>query len=459
MSRADTVADVIVIGAGLSGLETALTLEENGLRITVLEGRRRIGGRLYSLFNLPGQPEVGGNTVSRAYGRVLAAAARHGVEFLNVAPRYAAYPDRQELFIGGEHISAARWPEHPRNPFTGEGRALLPGAWGRTMLRRHRPFKDVENWHDAQHAAFDVSVHDFLRAQGASDAQIALGYETNMSYGADSAHDVSILQLAFVDHWQAINQRNTQAADTFTGVVRGGNQNLPLAMARRLRGDLLQGKAVTSIELDERSVTVRCADDSRLQAKAVVCSMPFPVLRHVTIDPLPPPAQRRAIHLLGAKPITQFHLLPKRAFWEDDGLSPAMWSDGLCGSILANRDTDNPARVTTLTVWCSAATARYLDRFPAAEAGRMIVADIERLRPAARGALQVAAVHSWERDPFAGGTWAIFGPGQVNEFVRSMATPHGRLFFCGEHTAIASRGMEAALESAERVSLEVLATL
>ena len=252
---------------------------------------------------------------------------------------------------------------------------------------------------------------------------------------------------------------STNTADTFTGVVRGGNQNLPLAMARRLRGDLLQGKAVTAIELTDRNVQVLCSDGSRHRAKAVVCSIPFPVLRHVAIDPLPPPPQRRAIHLLGAKPITQFHLLPKRAFWEDDGLSPAMWSDGISGSILANRDLENPARVTTLTVWCSARTARYLDRFPQAEAGRLVIAEIERLRPAARGALQMAAVHSWERDPFAGGTWAIFGPGQVNEFVRSMAVPHGRLFFCGEHTAIASRGMEAALESAERASLEVLAAL
>jgi cation diffusion facilitator CzcD-associated flavoprotein CzcO len=36
--------DVIVIGAGLSGLETALTLEENGYKVLVLEGRRRVGG-------------------------------------------------------------------------------------------------------------------------------------------------------------------------------------------------------------------------------------------------------------------------------------------------------------------------------------------------------------------------------------------------------------------------------
>lgn len=42
---------------------------------------------------------------------------------------------------------------------------------------------------------------------------------------------------------------------------------------------------------------------------------------------------------------------------------------------------------------------------------------------------------------------------------QKMAEPHGRMHFCGEHTARANRGMEGALESAERVALEVAETL
>ena len=132
--------DVIVLGAGLSGLETALTLEENGLRVLVLEGRRRIGGRLYTLFDVPGNPEVGGNSIANAYGRCIAAGSKYGVEIVNLAPKLLANRAGQELFIDGRRVPLAEWPTHPRNPFQGEMKKLPPWAWGDAMFRQHLPF-------------------------------------------------------------------------------------------------------------------------------------------------------------------------------------------------------------------------------------------------------------------------------------------------------------------------------
>lgn len=475
--------DVIVIGAGLSGLETALTLEENGLRVRILEGRDRVGGRLYTLFDVPGNPEAGGNTIANAYGRCIAAAARNGVEIVNMAPRLFGTRLGQEFFLGGERIDAKRWADHPRNPFVGEARRLLPWTWADAMFQQHLPFKDLENWHDPKHAAHDMSVHSFLTQHGATNEMIDLGYNTNIAYGT-TAYDASVLQQAFADYWQKVN-RGAIAAFSRTGAAimpaagpdgsrppppamppglligafKAGNQRLPMAMASRIKGDIILNQMVVAIDATQGNASVTCADGTVHRAKAVVCSMPFTTLRNVAITPAPTALQHKAIQTLGYIPITQFHVVPKKPFWESDGLSPGMWTDGPLGLVLPQRFGTRDDEITSLTVWCRGLNGLYVDRF-GREAGKaLILSEFARLRPASKGQLEIAAVHSWANDPMAGGTWATFKPGQISEFRAAMAKPHQSLFFCGEHTSVGSRGMEGALESAERVSLEVLTTL
>ena len=48
-------ASVIIIGAGFSGLTAAHWLRQSGVKVTLLEGRNRIGGRVFS-FNPPNSP-------------------------------------------------------------------------------------------------------------------------------------------------------------------------------------------------------------------------------------------------------------------------------------------------------------------------------------------------------------------------------------------------------------------
>ena len=103
--------------------------------------------------------------------------------------------------------------------------------------------------------------------------------------------------------------------------------------------------------------------------------------------------------------------------------------------------------------------ADRLDRLEPADATSLVLAELERIRPATRGQLQPVKVVSWQRDVHAGGVYAAWAPGHITAFANGMSLPDGRLHFAGEHTARLQRGMEGAMESGERVALEVLEKL
>jgi monoamine oxidase len=241
--------------------------------------------------------------------------------------------------------------------------------------------------------------------------------------------------------------------------VEGGNQRLPEAMAGRLREEVRLGQDVLAIEQQKDRVQVHCRGGETFTARFVVCSVPFSKVRDISMRPALQGTQRRAVRSLNYMRNTLVFLVPKQPFWEADELSPSMWTDGPLGTVMAQRFGDDPNEVTGLVVNTRGWVADRLDRLGPEAAQAFVISEIERLRPASKGTLEPGGFHSWWLDPHNAGDWAIFAPGQVTGLLPEMARPHGRVHFCGEHTAKMNRGMEGAMESGERVALEIAAQL
>src|ERR1700754_3552114 len=74
-------ADVIVVGAGLSGMIAARSVLAAGLRPLVLEADSRVGGRILTEEVLPGIPvELGAQWIGDTHHRMFRSAAELGVE-------------------------------------------------------------------------------------------------------------------------------------------------------------------------------------------------------------------------------------------------------------------------------------------------------------------------------------------------------------------------------------------
>ena len=447
-------SDVVVIGAGLAGLAAALHLEAHGARVQVVEAQRRVGGRVHSMSR-PGHPrEAGGAYIGAGYGRVLAAAGRHGVGLADVTAMLGFFRE-QELVLGGELIRQSEWPDHPRNPFPGEDRGLMPWTCHRALAVRENPLDSPGAWLDPRFAAHDVSVHEWLSGLGFGEDAIRLGCGMNPSFG-DDARTVSAL-LGFFRAAFSVEQRRLAPAGVLGYTARDGVQRIPEAMAGALRHEVHFGRPVTAIACARNGAEVRCADGAVYAARHVVCSLPFGVLRAIAVDPPFEGGQAEAVRSIGSQPVTQVYFAHRSRFWERDGYRPSMFTDGPAGMVAASRNGEDPAEVTSFTAWVMGPNARRLDARPEAEAGRVVLDAIEAARPAAKGELELVGLKAWGRDPFARGGWAWFRPGEINRFAVEMGRPHGPLHLCGEHLARTARGMEGAMESGERAARDILA--
>lgn len=452
--RAQKSADVIVIGAGLSGLAAALLLQDAGVKVKVIEGRERVGGRVLSFRTLPGSPEAGGTSFGPGYARLVNMANTHGVGIIELTPVLQYYGTR-ELFLDGAHIPLANWPNHPRNPFPDDAREIPPWAYMGAFLARANPLKTTDAWVDPANAGLDMSYHDWLKSLGQSDAIIDLAYNTEPTHG-NSAHDVSALMMMQVASFIAAQRSLAKPGQSPFLTAEGGNQSIPEAMAAALHTEIDFGRNVSAIRSESDQTTVVCTDGAQYKADYVICSVPCPVLRRIRMEPMLTGAQARAVQTLDSQIINQAHMVAGSPFWKEDGMSPNMFSDGLVCGLVGEHKGANPDEVTSLTAWIRGNDAALLDQMPEAEARAAVIADIEKLRPAAKGRLEMVEYKSWYRDPFSSGDWAVWKPGQISDFANAISVPNGRIHFCGEHTAVSNRGMEGALESGERVALEVL---
>lgn len=455
--RAQNRSEVLVIGAGLSGLAAALLLEEAGAKVRVIEGRDRVGGRVESVRALPGAPESGGTGFSPGYARLMDAARRYGVGLIDVLPMLRHYGKR-EIFLDGKHIPMSEWPTHAKNPFPQDARETPPWLYVQKVVAANNPLKTAGEWLAPGNAHLDVSLYDWLRSQGASDASIRTAYNIDPTHG-NSAYEVSALMMLFSASFVNVQKTLVKPGESPILTAVGGNQSIPEAMAAALNHEVELEREVVAIHDGGDQIEVSCADGTVYKADYVISSLPCSVLRRIRITPSLPAEQARAVNTLDSMIINLVHMAFKEPFWEEDGLSPNMFSDGLVSNLVGEHKSSDPAEVTSVTAWIRGHKAALLDQIPETEARAMVLEDIAQRRPASRGKLEIVAYKSWYRDRFASGDWAIWQPGQVSTLSPHIARTHGRLHFCGEHTARLNRGMEGAMESGERVAIEILERL
>ena len=430
---------VVIVGAGLAGLSAARKLEESGARITILEARDRVGGRVHTVRNIfeHGQhAEAGADLIEGEQTLVLQLASSLGLETKRILRQGFTYygPDKR-----GRH-----------RVWRG------PGAW-KEMAKRLKPEIDLyksacRDWNSGVASALgSTSVAQWLKRVRA-DRSFAAGVRAMRGFFLADPEDLSLLPLV-----DLFAEGEIPGESQFFRIA-GGNDRLPQKLANSLRARIVLGAHVRRIRQDSNGVKVGFVENGsreEIECDFVVLAIPATTARQVKFSPRLPDVQQRAIGSLRYGAATRVLLQFETPFWRRAHRHRAYGTALPIGAVWDASEHQRGRAGILMLLAGGRASGGVRDILASAGAEGIV----EHLRwLGSPSSLQALWHVSWEDDPLARGGYAVFSPDFDPTLRAWLRRPFGRVMFAGEHTSLDAEGfMSGAVESGYRAAAEIVA--
>jgi monoamine oxidase len=470
-----SVPRVAIVGAGIAGLNAALTLQDKGIASTVYEAYDRVGGRMHSDrsgYWANGQiSEFCGELIDSGHTTILGLASRFNLPVADLLAAEPAGSTETYWFLGRRY--SADQADSDFAPVRDAAKNDLTAAGYPTLWNKSKP---------AGVALDHMSLYDWIESRvpggHASPFGRLLDVAYNEEYGAETT-DQAALSIVYLLAYQP----RPTGFEIF-GVsdeqfhIAGGNQQLPEAIAATIP-DVRTGWRMSAVAKNlDGTVALSFSTPSgaaTVTADQVILTTPFPVLRTLDysragFDDL----KKTAITQLGAGRNAKLQLQFTSRYWNTSGPWGVSKGDsysylgyqntwevtraqqGATG-IINNYSGGNVAGAFAPSVpYSNADTNKQVTTY-----AKAFLKQLEIVFPGITARWNGKATLSTPfRDPNLFCSYSYWRVGQYTSFSGYEGVAQGPIHFAGEHCSTDFQGyMEGGASEGARAALEVFHAL
>ena len=408
----------VIIGAGLAGLSAAYKLRTAGWEVTVLDGRSRTGGRVFSHTfkdtNLI--CELGAEWVGESHERMHALCGEFKIPLQK-------HQFEDSLMQNGKVLAKGKWgfSEPAKKAWT----QMIAGYEKLSALQKTALDK-IDWWTHLENIGFnhsDLVIRDLM---------------DSTDFGESIRNVSAFAALAEYAESSPNNEMDYK--------ITGGNSRLVQELAARVGTENIKlEKRVTDI-VQTRGILTVAAGTDLYKADACICTAPIPSLRKIRFDPPLPAVQAAAAEKLGYSRIMKTSVLFEERFWKAENFS--MVTD-TTSHYYFHSTQSQPGPQGILTAYAVGDKADVLASQDETRRQVIVTRDLIDYSWSAPNLARGIASYAWQRDEFTRGAYAIYGPGEWFGLRPILDRPHLKVLFAGEHIADWQGFMEGAVESGE----------
>jgi monoamine oxidase len=462
---------VVIVGAGMAGLNAAYQLGKAGIKATVYEGSFRLGGRILTHYGDALQmgihPEFGGDFIDSNHEDMIALSKEFDLELIDMyAESKAANLIHETFFFDGRHI--------PDEEIIKEFKKIAPVI--------QKDAASLGNDYDTP-AALDFDKMTLKNYISSLKCTQWLKDIFTAAYLAEFGLDTS--------EQSAINFLDMIDTDTSEGFkifgdsdekyrIKVGNSKLIEKIAEKLPQPVVMRSILTEISNKDGKYKLSFKDKEDVQADYVIITIPFTMLRDVKMDLSEmSPEKMNSIQELGYGQNNKLFLGYKGRPWREgennyygylfhkvihDG-----WDSSSIKSVASSKGVyccffggDESIALSKVALHNPHAPASHIWKtdLPQKEIDKY-VGQMEEVFPGSKKAYANKHVFAcWSSYPFVKASYTCPKPGQWNTAMLYTAEPIGDVYFAGEHCSVDYQGfMNGAAETGRLAAEQIIAKI